>query len=199
MTNSVRVASAAGNSQSNDHGYPDEFIDDLASMFIRNARGRIRDDDLRLRVLARAFAVEYVECRYDGDPFECLGRAESFAGEEVATRILDVDPSLYDDADLDDLDDTEDGLIEDYNPINEDSDPFDEFCESEFCDGCCDECPIEYACIPVFVSDRIEMRVVLRRRDSDDRAVRAHPDLQEEGLPAPRGLGGVRSGHEHQA
>ena len=87
MTNSVRVASAAGNSQSNDHGYPDEFIDDLASMFIRNARGRIRDDDLRLRVLARAFAVEYVECRYDGDPFECLGRAESFAGEEVATRI----------------------------------------------------------------------------------------------------------------
>ena len=168
MANNNRAAHAAGNSQSNDRRYPDEFIDDLASTFIRNARGRIRDDDLRLKVLARAFAVEYVECRYDGDPFECLGRAESFAGEEVATRILDVDPSLYDDADLDDLDDTEDGLIEDYNPINEDSDPFNEFCESEFCDGCCDECPIEYACIPVFVSDGIEVRVVLSRRDSDD-------------------------------
>ena len=168
MTNSVRAASAVGNRQSNDHGYSDEVIDDLASMFIRNARGRMLDDDLRLKVLARAFAAEYVECRYDGDPFECLDDAEAFAGEEVASRILDVDPSLYDDVDLDDLDDAEDDSTGDDDPIDEESDPFDEFCESEFCDGCCDECPIEYACIPVFVSDGIEMRVVLRRRDSDD-------------------------------
>lgn len=88
MTNSVRVASAAGNRQSNDSGCIKEHIDYLASMFICNARGRIKDEELRPRVLARAFAVEYVECRYDGDPFECLGMAESFAGEEVAIRIL---------------------------------------------------------------------------------------------------------------
>lgn len=168
MTNSIRAASAVGNRQSNDHGYSDEVIDDLASMFIRNARGRIRDDDLRLRVLARAFAVEYVECRYDGDPFVCLEEAETFVGEEVATHILDVDPSLYDDVDVDDLDDTEDDPTGDDDPIDEESDPFDGFCESEFCYGCCDECPIDYACIPVFVSDDLEMRVVLRRRDSDD-------------------------------
>lgn len=168
MTNSVRTASAAGNSLSNNHGCPDEFIDELASMFIRNARGRIRDDDLRLRVLARAFAVEYVECRYDGDPFDCLDGAESFAGEEIATRILDVDPLLYDDVDVDNHADIEGDPIGDDDPIDRDADPFDEFCNSGFCDGCCDECPIEYACIPVFVSDGIEMRVVLSRRDSDD-------------------------------
>ena len=72
---------------------------------------------------------------------------------------------------LDDLDDSDDDSIGDDpiedDSIDEESDPFDEFCESEFCDGCCDECPIEYACIPVFVSDGIEMRVVLRRRDPD--------------------------------
>ena len=163
-----KVAHAAGYCQSNDHGCSEERIDNLVSMFILNARGRIKNEDLRLKVLARAFAVEYVECRYDGDPFECLDGAESFAGEEVATRILDVDPSLYDDVDVDDLDDTEDDPTGDDVPIDPDSDPFDEFCESEFCDGCCDECPIGYACIPVFVSDALEMRIVLRRRDSDD-------------------------------
>ena len=97
MTYVDKTASAAGNGQSNDRGYPDEFVDELATIFIRNARGRIRDDDLRLRVLARAFANEYVECRYDGDPFVCLDDAEALAGEEVASCILDVDPSLYDD------------------------------------------------------------------------------------------------------
>lgn len=132
-------------------------------MFIRNACGRIRDENLRLRALTRTFAVEYVECRYDCDPFECLGRAESFAGEEVATRILDVDPFLYDDADIDDHADIEEDPVEN-DPIDPDSDPFDEFCGSGFCDVCCDECPIEYACIPIFVSDGIEMRVILRNQ-----------------------------------
>lgn len=60
MTNNGRAAHAAGNCQSIDLGCSEERIDDLALMFILNARGRIRDDDLRLRVLARAFAVEYV-------------------------------------------------------------------------------------------------------------------------------------------
>lgn len=162
------AAHAAWNRQSNDSRCSEEHIDDLASMFIRNARGRMMDDDLRLKVLARAFAVEYVECHYDGDPFACLDDAEAFAGEEVASRILDVDPSLYDDVDLDSTDD--DPIADDItenDPFDEESDPFDGFCESEFCDGCCDECPIDYACIPVFVTDGLEMRVVLRRRDPD--------------------------------
>ena len=167
MAKSGKAAHAAGNRQSNDSRCSEECIDDLTSMFIRNARGRMMDDDLRLKVLARAFAVEYVECHYDGDPFACLDDAEAFAGEEVASCILDVDPSLYDDVDLDDLEDTDDDPIEDDDLIDKESNLFDEFCESDFCDGCCDECPIDYACIPVFVTDGLEMRVVLRRRDSD--------------------------------
>ena len=69
--------------------------------------------------------------------------------------------------DVDNLDDTEDDPTGDDVPTDSDSDPYDEFCESEFCDGCCEGCPIACACIPVFVSDGVEMRVVLRRRDSD--------------------------------
>lgn len=74
MANNDRAAHAAGNRQSNDSGRVEEHINDLVSMFIRNARGRIRNDDLRLRVLARAFAVVYVECRYDGEPSYVLRR-----------------------------------------------------------------------------------------------------------------------------
>lgn len=80
MAKNDMAAHAAWNGQSNDSGCSEEYIDDLASMFIRNARGRMMDDDLRLKVLARAFAAEYVECRYDGDPFACLDEAEAFAG-----------------------------------------------------------------------------------------------------------------------
>lgn len=93
------------------------------------------------------FLVEYVGCRYDGDPFACLDEAEAFAGEEVASRILDVDPSLYNDVDLENLDDMENDFTRDDEPIDEESDPFD-----WFCGGCCDLCTIEYACIPVFAS-----------------------------------------------
>ena len=167
MAKNDMAAHAAWNGQSNDSRCSEEHIDDLASMFIRNARGRMMDDDLRLKVLARAFAVEYVECRYDGDPFACLDEAEAFAGEEVASRILDIDPSLYEDVDIKYPDDAEDDSTGDDEPIDEESDPFDGFCESGFCDGFCDECPIDYACIPVFVTDGLEMRVVLRRRDPD--------------------------------
>lgn len=56
-----KAAHAAGYCQSNDHGCSEERIDNLVSMFILNARGRIKNEDLRLKVLARAFAVEYVD------------------------------------------------------------------------------------------------------------------------------------------
>ncbi len=42
--NNGKAAHATGDCQSNDHRYPDEVIDDLASMFIRNARERIGND-----------------------------------------------------------------------------------------------------------------------------------------------------------
>ena len=44
------------------------------------------------------------------------GKAESFAGE-VATRILDVDPSLCDDVDVDDHDDIEEDPVGDDDPV----------------------------------------------------------------------------------
>lgn len=59
MAKNDMAAHAAGNGQSNDS----RRIDDLTSMFIRNARGRMMDDDIRLKVLARAS----VSCSADSD------------------------------------------------------------------------------------------------------------------------------------
>lgn len=54
MAKNDLAAHAAGNGQPNDFRCSEEHIDDLASMFIRNVLGRMMDDGLRLKVLARA-------------------------------------------------------------------------------------------------------------------------------------------------
>lgn len=161
-----KAAHAAGYCQSNDHGCSEERIDNLVDVHPQRARtykergSQAQGPGEGVCRGVRGMPLRRRPVRMPRRSRIVRGRGGSYPHH--------VDPSLYDDVDVDDLDDTEDDPTGDDVPIDPDSDPFDEFCESEFCDGCCDECPIGYACIPVFVSDALEMRIVLRRRDSDD-------------------------------
>ena len=167
------VALATEHGITNNVEYSEEMIDILSDECIRIFRPLIRDDGLRLRVLADAFAKEQVRC-HRGDVFSCLREGEEIAGNRVSFRLVEKYPYLYGNVEIDDsedcTDDQFDDICDEEYPDQEDSgfeDPFDEFCESEFCDGCCEGCPIACACIPVFILDGIEFRVVLLERDAD--------------------------------
>ena len=149
--------------------YSEEMIDILSDECVRIFRPLIRDDGLRMRVLADAFAKEQVRC-HKGDVFSCLREGEEIAGNRVSFRLVEKYPFLYGNVEIDDsedcTDDQFDDICDEEYSDQEDSgfeDPFD-----EFCDGCCEDCPIACACIPVFILDGIEFRVVLLERDTDD-------------------------------
>ena len=167
-TKNDRTADAVKPGRENAH-YSEEEIDILSEEFARIARSLIRTDGLRILTLADAFAKEHVRC-HDGDVFDCLRTGEEIAGDRVSTHIVERNPSIYGNVDLDDQEDGSDESDEDdfESGVSDEDDPFDEFCDSDFCDGCCDECPIAFACIPVFNLDGLELRVVLLERDRDD-------------------------------
>ena len=171
-TKNNRTADAVKPGHENEH-HSEEEIDILSEEFARIARSLIRIDSMRILVLADAFAKEHVRC-HEGDVFDCLRTGEEIAGDRVSTHIVERNPSIYGNVDLDDQDDgSDDGSDgEDIgNDVQAEDDPFDEFCDSDFCDGCCDECPIAFACIPVFNLDGVELRVVLLGRDRNVRTV----------------------------
>ena len=167
MTYSDKAANAARNCQSNDFQDREEMIDFISEKILGISR-IIVPADIRIEVLVEVFAKCFVDECYTGDVFTDLEHATTMVGESVATHILDEDPSLYEDIDEDDLsvlcDPIEDS---DEDSIDDGQDPFEELCNSGICEGCCGDCPLAYACIPVFVSDGVEMRVILRRRDAD--------------------------------
>lgn len=167
MANNGKAACAARNRESNEIEDRAEMVDFISEKILGISR-IIVPADIRVDVLVEVFAKCFVDECYTGDVFSDLERATTMIGESVATRILDEDPSLYEDIDEDDLSDVCDLLEDsDEDPVD-DPDPFDELCGSGICEGCCDDCPLACACIPVFVSDGVEMRVILRKRDSDD-------------------------------
>lgn len=170
-TKNDRTADVVKPGRENAH-HSEEEIDILSEEFARIARSLIRTDGLRILVLADAFAKEHVRC-HEGDVFDCLRAGEEIAGDRVSTHIVESNPSIYGNVDLDDQEIGSDGSDEDDfgSGVPDEDDPFDEFCDSDFCDGCCDECPIAFACIPVFNLDGVELRVVLLGRDRDDRTV----------------------------
>lgn len=147
-------AKAIENCQTNDCDCFEDRIDSMSEAVLCMLCHAVRDDELTSLVLADAYAKLRARRFCSGDVFEDLDEAEAIVGERVAGHILDLHPSLYSDCCDDDFEE-------------DDPDPFDELCNSDFCDGCCDECPVPCACIPVFVSDGTELRIVLRRRDPD--------------------------------
>ena len=167
MANNGKAACAARNRESNAIENRAEMVDFISEKILGISR-IIVPADIRVDVLVEVFAKCFVDECYTGDVFADLERATTMVGETVATRILDEDPSLYEDIDEDDLLDVGDppeDSVED--PVGDDFDPFDELCNSGICEGCCEDCPLSCACIPVFVSNGVEMRVILRRRDTD--------------------------------
>ena len=154
MAHRTGAAEAAENCKTNDCDCFEEDLDMMSERALCLVRHAVCDDGLLSLVLADAYAKVRARDFYSGEVFDDIDEAEEIVGERVAGRILDMHPELY----SDDFggDDGE-----------EESDPFDELCGSDICDGCCEECPIACACIPVFVSDGVEMRVVLRRSDPD--------------------------------
>ena len=170
-TKNDRTADAVKPGRENEH-HSEEEIDILSEEFARIARSLIRTDGLRILVLADAFAKEHVRC-HKGDVFDCLRAGEEIAGDRVSTHIVESNPSIYGNVNLDNQENGSDGSDEDDfgSVVPDEGDPFDEFCDSDFCDGCCDDCPIAFACIPVFNLDGVELRVVLLGRDRNARTV----------------------------
>lgn len=149
MAHRIWAAEAAENCKTNDCDCFEEDLDMMSERALCLVRHAVCDDGLLSLVLADAYAKVRARGFYSGEVFDDIDEAEKIVGERVAGRILDMHPELYsDDFGGDD---------------EEESDPFDELCSSDICDGC----PIACACIPVFVTDGVEMRVVLRRRDPD--------------------------------
>ena len=171
MTNKEKAAYTARNCQSNDIENHAEIIDFISEKILGISR-IIVPAEIRIEVLAEVFSKCFVDECYTGDVFTDLEHATTMIGESIATHILDEDPSLYEDIDEDDPSDgcvpiEDSDMDSDEVPTDDDPDPFDELCGSGICEGCCEDCPIACACIPIFVSDGVEMRVVLRRRDDD--------------------------------
>ena len=167
MANNGKAACAARNRESNEIEDRVEMVDFISEKILGISR-IIVPADIRVDVLVEVFAKCFVDECYTGDVFSDLDRATTMIGESVATRILDEDPSLYEDIDEDDLSGVCDLLEDSDEDPDDDLDPFDELCGSGICEGRYDDCPLACACIPVFVSDGVEMRAILRRRDSDD-------------------------------
>lgn len=171
MANKDVTAYAARNCQSNNIENHAEMIYFISEKILGISR-IIVPAEIRIEVLAEVFAKCFVDECYTGEVFTDLEHATTMIGEFVVTHILDEDPSLYEDIDEDDLSDGCDPIVDsdmdsDENLADDDPDPFDELCGSGICEGCCEDCPLSYACIPMFVSDGVEMRVILRRRDDD--------------------------------
>ena len=167
MANNGKAACAARNRESNAIEDRAEIVDFISEKILGISR-IIVPADIRVDVLVEVFAKCFVDECYTGDVFADLERATTMIGETVATHILDEDPSLYEDIDEDDLSDVCDPFEDSSeDSVDDDLDPFDELCDSGICEGCCEDCPLACACIPVFVSDGVEMRVILRRRDAD--------------------------------
>ena len=167
MANNGKAAYAARNRESNAIEDRAEMVDFISEKILGISR-IIVPADIRVDVLVEVFAKCFVDECYTGDVFADLECATTMVGESVATRILDENPSLYEDIDEDDLSDVCNPLEDSSeDSVDDDLDPFDELCDSGICEGCCEDCPLACACIPVFVSDGVEMRVILRRRDAD--------------------------------
>ena len=174
-----KVAQATKYGTTNDKEYSEEMIDILSEECTRIFRPLIRDDGLRTRVLADAFAKEQVRC-HRGDVFSCLREGEEIASDRVSLRLVERYPYLYGNVEIDDSDDdldydddhSDDQSGHTHSDVSDQDesgfeDPFDEFCESEFCDGCCEGCPIACVCIPIFILDGTEPKVVFLERDHD--------------------------------
>ena len=144
-----------------------ELIDELSDKIIRVSRLFVRDFELRLKVLADAYAKELVVETYEGEPFETLDEAIDTVGDVASLHLLRRDPELREEFE----DTIEDFLGSELDSLIAEDELFEDEYATDCC-GCCGLCDM-YDCpkggdlIARFESDGVDVRVVRVRRDSD--------------------------------
>ena len=160
-----KAANAAKNCDADD--YSQEIIDELSDKVIRASSLFVRDFELRLKVLADAYAKELVFETYEGQPFETLDEATNTVGEATSLHLLKRGPKLREEFE----DTIGDFLGSNLDALIAEDELFDEEYAADCCGYCylCDmyDCPRGGDLIARFESDGVDVRVVRVRRDSD--------------------------------